>query len=68
MSSYGRGYADNWRRTAEYADKILKGAKPGALPLQQHTVLEKALDLKPAKAAGITIPPSVLPRADAVIE
>ena len=66
--SYGANLADSWRRSAAFVDRILKGAKPADLPIEQSTKFETAVNLRAARAIGIEIPTSILLRADEVIE
>ena len=68
LISYGPNPFDVWRRVADYVDKILKGAKPADLPVQQPTKFDLVVNMKTATVLGLTIPPLILSRADEVIE
>jgi putative ABC transport system substrate-binding protein len=68
LLAYGVNFPQIWRRSMDHVDKILKGAKPADLPIQQATTFELLINLKTAKAVGLTIPPSVLALADKIIE
>ena len=68
LVTYGVNYADHYRRAAGFADRIFRGAKPADLPIEQPTKFELVVNMRTAKALGLTIPPSLLLRADQILQ